>query len=455
MKSHWTIDSIFYHIYPLGMCAAPARNDLTSVPVPRLEKIIDWIPHLRDLGITALYLGPLFESTAHGYDTADYFHVDRRLGTNHTMVKLVRELHRADIKVVLDGVFNHVGRDFWAFHDLTQNKQASPFVNWFQGVDFSARSPFGDAFRYDGWNNNFDLVKLNLHSCEVRDHLFHAIRQWVEEFEIDGLRLDVADCLDPQFMRELSSFCHMLSPDLWLMGEVVHGDYNNWANPVTLDSVTNYECYKGLYSSLADKNYFEIAYSLNRQFGPGGMYRDLTLYNFADNHDVNRVASNLAKPQHLYPLYCLLFTMPGVPSIYYGSEWGLEGVRTPSDDHHLRPALDLDRLRADSPQPGLPAILARLAHIRQNTFALRHGDYREVFVASEQFAYSRNTEIDIVFVLLNAAATDVTFDIPASLPDRTRLVDLLNPNDEFHVNGGQLHVEKVHACWGRILQVVR
>ncbi len=453
MKTHWTTDSIFYHIYPLGFCDAPARNDFTSAPVNRLEKICEWIPHLRGLGINALYLGPVFESTAHGYDTADYFRVDRRLGTNETLAHLIQDLHRNGIKVILDGVFNHVGRDFWAFHDLQQNVESSRFRGWFQGVDFSARSQFGDVFRYEGWNGYFDLVKLNPHSPEVRDHLFHAIRQWVQEFEIDGLRLDVADSLEPQFMRDLSTFCHSLDPNFWLMGEVVHGDYNNWANTAMLDSVTNYESYKGLYSSLADKNYFEIAHTLKRQFGQGGMYRNLTLYNFADNHDVNRVASSLKNQQHLYPLYCLLFTMPGVPSIYYGSEWGLAGARTPSDDRPLRPALSLNQLRETSPQPELPAALARLASIRIATPALRHGDYTEIFVASEQFAFSRNTPDESIFVLLNAAQTDAPFDIPVSLPNGTRLVDLLNPADEFCVDGGRLRVEKVHPCWARILQV--
>jgi len=453
MQTHWTTDSIFYHIYPLGLCDAPPRNDFTSAPMPRLEKIYEWIPHLRGLGVNALYLGPLFESTAHGYDTADYFWVDRRLGTNETLSNLVRELHRNGIKVILDGVFNHVGRNFWAFRDLQQNGESSAFRNWFQGVDFSARSQSGDAFRYEGWNGNYDLVKLNPHSTEVRDHLFHAIRQWVQEFEIDGLRLDVADCLDPQFMRELSTFCHSLRPDFWLMGEVVHGDYNHWANPAMLDSVTNYECYKSLYSSLVDKNYFEVAHSLKRQFGQGGMYRNLTLYNFADNHDVNRVATSLTNPQHLYPLYCLLFTMPGIPSIYYGSEWGLEGARIQNDDRPLRPTLDLNLLRSASPQPNLPAVLARLASIRLNTSALRHGDYKEIFVASEQFAFSRSTEHETVIILLNAAATDAPFDLFVSLPNNTRLVDLLNPAEEFRVAGNRVRVEKVHACWGRILRV--
>lgn len=452
MKSHWTTDSIFYHIYPLGFCDAPKRNDFSSAPMPRLEKIHGWIGHMRELQVNALYLGPVFESTAHGYDTADYFRIDRRLGTNETLVNLVKDLHNNGIKVILDGVFNHVGRDFWAFRDLQQHGEHSAYRNWFQGINFNARSPFGDAFSYESWNGNYDLVKLNPHSPEVRDHLFHAIRQWVQEFEIDGLRLDVADCLDHQFMRELSTFCHSLKPDFWLMGEVVHGDYNNWANPAMLDSVTNYEGYKGLYSSLADKNYFEIAYSLKRQFGQGGVYCGINLYNFADNHDVNRVASSLKDPAHLYPLYFLMYTIPGIPSIYYGSEWGLEGERTQKDDHALRPTLDLTLLRKASPQPDLPAAIARLAQVRLNTPALRYGEYAELFVASQQFAFSRRMDNDTVIVLLNAAPTDAPFDIPVSLPNGTRLIDLLNPADEFCIENGRLHVEKVHSCWGRILQ---
>jgi len=453
MKTHWTTNSIFYHIYPLGFCGAPERNDFTSVPAPRLQKIHEWISHLRGLHVNALYLGPVFESSAHGYDTADYFRVDRRLGTNETLVNLVKDLHNNEIKVILDGVFNHVGRDFWAFRDLQQNGEHSVYRHWFQGVDFDSRSPFGDSFRYEGWNGNYDLIKLNLHSPEVKDHLFRAIRQWVLEFEIDGLRLDVADCLVHQFMRELSSFCHNLRPDFWLMGEVVHGDYNKWANPAMLDSVTNYESYKGLYSSLVDKNYFEISYSLNRQFGAGGLYRNLSLYNFADNHDVDRVASALKNPKHLYPLYFLLFTMPGIPSIYYGSEWGLAGRRTPKDDRPLRPTLDLSLLRSESPQPNLPSAIAQLARIRLDSPALQYGDYKELFIAHEQFAFSRKTGDDMAIILLNSASTDASFDIPVSLPHVIHLVDLLEPTDEFHVHAGRLHVEKVHSCWGRILQI--
>jgi cyclomaltodextrinase / maltogenic alpha-amylase / neopullulanase len=461
MNQHWSQNAIFYHIYPLGFCGAPERNDFRSPAVTRLDKVHEWIGHLRDLGVNALYLGPIFESTAHGYDTADYFWVDRRLGTNETLRWLVRELHSNGIRVVLDGVFNHVGRDFWAFRDVLQNRENSPYCNWFKGISFGGRSPYGDPFSYEGWAGNYDLVKLNLDEPAVKEHLLLAVKQWIVDYEIDGFRLDVADTLDLQFQRELGAFCRGLRPDFWLMGEVIHGDYRRWANPETLNSVTNYEAYKGLYSSLEDKNYFEIAYALNRQFGAGGIYRDLPLYNFVDNHDVNRVASNLSSLAHLYPLYCLLFTMPGVPSIYYGSEWGLTGKRTKTDDRPLRPCPELDQIRQKAPQPDLAKTIRQLAQIRQGSAALKAGDYTQLFVSGEQLAFSRKTENEQALVLLNAAQKPSAFELPVALNDGTRLVDLLNPaqfagqasGESFRVTGNRLRVESVPSCWARILQV--
>jgi cyclomaltodextrinase / maltogenic alpha-amylase / neopullulanase len=452
MESHWSHDAIFYHIYTLGFCGALQKNDFSSPPQPRLDQIRAWIPHLRGMGINAVYLGPLFESSTHGYDTADYYHVDRRLGTDETLIQLVRDLHANEIRVVLDGVFNHVGRKFWAFQDVVKNGQNSPYCGWFQGLHFGGRSPYGDPFTYEAWNGHYELVRLNPHNPETRRHLLEAVRHWIQDFDIDGLRLDAADCLDLGFQRELSAFTHRLRPDFWLMGEVIHGDYRRWVNPETLGSVTNYECYKGLYSSLVDENYFEIAYALNRQFGEGGLYCGLPLYNFADNHDVNRVASNLQNPAHLYPLYCLLFSMPGIPSIFYGSEWGLQGIRTPNSDAALRPHLDLDRIQHDAPQPDLPAVLQKLARIRHDSRALRRGDYRQLFVSHQQLAFSRRIKGETVFVLLNAADVPCQFDIPTQLPPKTRLVDVLNGGEDFQAVQGRLVVNEVSPHWARILK---
>ena len=155
-------NSIFYHIYPLGACGAPHFNDFQSAPEPRLRQILGWLDHIQSLGANALYLGPVFESNSHGYDTADYFHVDRRLGARADLAELARALHSRGMRLVLDGVFNHVGRNFWAFRDLQENGVNSPYRNWFADLRFDQRSPYGDPFSYAAWNGHFDLIKLNL-----------------------------------------------------------------------------------------------------------------------------------------------------------------------------------------------------------------------------------------------------------------------------------------------------
>jgi glycosidase len=447
----WIDQAVIYHIYPLGCVGAPRKNDFTQSPVPRLDRLYDWLDSIQQLGGNTLYLGPVFESTAHGYDTADYFHVDRRLGTDDTLAAFSGEVHRRGMRLILDGVFNHVGRDFWAFKDVQQYQKSSRYQNWFHQLNFDQISPYGDPFSYQGWNGNYDLVKLDTQNPEVRNHLFQAVESWIRRFQMDGLRLDAADCLNFDFLSALTAFCRACKPDFWLMGEVVHGDYNRWANPPQmLDSVTNYECYKGLYSSLAEANYFEIAYALNRQFGDRGLYRNLHLYNFVDNHDVNRVASMLRNPRHLYPLYLLLFTMPGIPSIYYGSEWGILGCREAGSDAALRPALEINKLPASSPHPDLPAAIRRFSAIRAQLPALRSGDYRQLSVSHRQFAFSRHYEHQRVIVALNSDEQPQSVDLPLPSSIHSTWKDWLNPGEEFQSENGTLTFT-IPACWGRIL----
>ena len=438
---HWSKSSVFYHIYPLGLCGAPRNNDFSSPAVPRLEKLTAWLDHIQSLGVNAIYLGPVFESSSHGYDTVDYYWVDRRLGTNADLARFSTELHRRGMRLVLDAVFNHVGRDFWAFYDLRTHLSSSPYRDWFANLRFDRRSPHNDPFSYEGWNGHYSLVKLNLANPKVKEHLFGAVETWMREFAIDGLRLDAADCLDFGFMGELAAFCRQKRPDFWLMGEVIHGDYRRWANPGMLASVTNYECYKGLYSSHLECNYFELAYTLNRQFGPQGIYRDLPLYTFADNHDVNRVASLLNNPTQLYPLYALLFSVPGIPSIYYGSEWGLSGKKERYSDLPLRPDLDLNTMQRSAPQPALAPFISRLAAIRGASPALQHGSYRQLWVDRQQFAFAREAEGDSVIVAVNSDDKAARLQL-SSLPGAGGvLVDLLQPADHYRQVGDSCAIE--------------
>jgi glycosidase len=450
MKTSWIEEAFFYHIYPLGLCGAPQRNNLNLPVEPRLDTLYPWLDHIQGLGANAIYLGPVFQSTSHGYDTIDYYQVDRRLGNNDALARFSDAVHQYGMQLVLDGVFNHVGRDFWAFKDVLERGENSPYQGWFSNLRFGERSPKGDPFQYESWGGHYSLVKLNLQNQHVRDHIFDAVRMWMDKFGIDGLRLDAADCIDFDFLRALHGFTKSRNPEFWLLGEVVHGDYRQWVNSTTLDSVTNYSAYKGLYSSLNDANYFEIAHGLDQQFGENGQYQDLFLYNFVDNHDVDRVASKLKDPAHLYPLYILLFTMPGIPSLYYGSEWGISGVKEKWTDAPLRPALDIDNMKMSIPHPSLTSTISRLVQIRKGSNALSIGSYRQIFVDHQLFVFMRVFNGEHFLIALNRDKEERT--ITLTLPWKSGILrDLLNQGETFEVNAGKADLS-IPACWGRILK---
>jgi cyclomaltodextrinase / maltogenic alpha-amylase / neopullulanase len=453
MDTAWYNDAIFYHIYPLGLSGAPDHHDLTEPMEQRLDRLYPWLDHARWLGCDALYLGPVFESSSHGYDTCDYYQVDRRLGDNAALTRFSAAVHQRGMRLVLDGVFNHVGRDFWAFRDVLEKGEESTYVDWFQHLRFGETSPMGDPFRYEGWQGHFSLVKLNLAHPHVRAHVFDAVGLWMDRFNIDGLRLDAADCIDLDFLRALRSFVKARQPDFWLMGEVVHGDYRDWANTETLDSVTNYECYKGMFSSLNASNYFEVAYSLDRQFGKQGLYRGIPLYNFVDNHDVDRVGSKLVKGEHLYPLYLLLFSMPGVPSVYYGSEWGIQGVKGGHSDAPLRPALTLSHMDRQSPQPDLVKVIRKLGAIRRRSTALRQGDYQPLHVDHQQLAFLRQSSDEAILVVLNSEPRPVNLNLRL-VGNLQAFEDLMDPGEIIPVVDGHINID-LPASWGRLLKGVR
>lgn len=423
----WAYESVFYQIYPLGFCGAPFEND--GEQQSRILKMIDWIPHIGKLGANAIYFSPLFESDTHGYNTRDYTKIDCRLGTNEDFARVCEELHRADIRIVLDGVFNHVGRGFWAFQDVLQNRENSRYRDWFH-IDFGRNSNYNDGLWYEGWEDNFDLVKLNLQNPEVVRHIFDAIKYWVEAFDIDGLRLDVAYCLDREFLKNLRSYTDSLKEDFFLVGETLHGDYKQWANDEMCHSVTNYECYHGMHSSFNSMNMFEICHSLIRQYGPEEwtLYKGLHLFNFVDNHDVSRIASVLNDERHLPLIYALCFAMPGIPCIYYGSEWGAEGDKSAGD-----PAL---RACFDEPEFGeLAEWIAKLADVKKNSRALNFGGFRSIVLTNHQCIFERACEDERILVAINASDQPYTahFDAGCGMAD-----DLLTGSPHDFGGGSEL-----------------
>ena len=421
-------NAVFYHIYPLGFCGV-INNKKNILSASGFDKFDDkWINHLKNMGINSVYFGPIFQSSYHGYDTIDYLKIDDRLGTNDDFKNIVSKLHDNNIRVIIDGVFNHVGRDFWAFVDVKNNKANSQYSSWFN-IDFNGNSNYNDGFYYEGWEGHYDLVKLNLYNKNVRDYLLHVVEEWVHEFDIDGIRLDVAYLLNKNFIKELRLTTNKFNNDFWLMGEMIHGDYNSIVSPEMLHSATNYELYKGLYSSHNDKNYFEIAYSLNRQFGEYGIYRNLTLYNFVDNHDVNRIATIINDKRYLNNIYTLLFTIPGVPSIYYGSEWGIEGDKSITD-LNLRPELSIDNFDNDDKSKKLEDFITKLISIRKNNKELTLGIYKEFIVKNKQFVFGRYLNDNWIIILLNLDDKEEYIELN-SIFKKKDIINLLDENDKY------------------------
>ena len=392
----WYDEAVFYHIYPLGLTGAPKQNDYGE-PVHRLNTLLPWVDHIKEIGGSALYIGPLFESVGHGYETTDYKKLDSRLGTNEDLTAFVAYCHEQGIKVIFDGVFNHTGRDFFAFKDIQANRENSQYKDWYCNVNFWGNNEYNDGFSYDNWGGYNLLVKLNQKNPAVVDYICDVIRFWVSEFDVDGIRLDAADVLDFDFMRALRRTANEVEPDFWLMGEVIHGDYSRWVNGETLHSVTNYTLHKALYSGHNDHNYFEIAHTVRRLQNMG----TLKLYNFVDNHDVERIYTKLTNKAHFAPVHVLLYTLPGVPSIYYGSEFGIEGRKEYGSDDSLRPALNIEDYKDSVKTNPCTALIAALGKVRQAVPALSYGSYDELMLTNRQFAYARDLDGTRVIVSVN------------------------------------------------------
>ena len=427
----WYEQAVFYHIYPLGLLGAEKTNTLTET-AHRFVALEDWIPHIHALNGSAIYIGPLFESSTHGYDTRDFRLVDRRLGSNEDFARFVRLCHESGIRVVVDGVFNHTGREFFAFQDICEKREASPYKDWYRGVNFGWGSPLGDPFSYEAWQGHFELPCLNLWNPKVRQYLFDSIRFWVDNFDIDGIRLDCANVLDFGFMKELREKTSSMKPDFWLMGEVIHGEYSRWVNPEMLHSVTNYELHKALYSGHNDHNYFEIAHNVRRLEAVGK-----SLYTFVDNHDEDRIASKLNHPANLFPVYQLLFTLPGIPSIYYGSEWGIEGKRSRTSDEVLRPALTLSGM--DGKAPELISHITALGKIHAEHDAFHSGSYKELLLTNRQYAFSRSGEHGTLISAVNndEQPASISIPLPCAASDA---VSLLPGEIPFSLENGRLSV---------------
>ena len=443
----WFDEAIFYHIYPLGMLGAPTQNDY-SEPVHRLKELDKWIDHLKGLGVNAIYIGPLFQSVGHGYETTDYKLLDSRLGDNDDLKAFVKNCHDNSIRVIFDGVFNHTGRDFFAFKDIQNNREGSRYRDWYCNVNFGGNNEYNDGFSYDNWGGYNLLAKLNQRNPEVRDYICDVIRFWVDEFDVDGIRLDAADVLDFEFMKALRGVANTVKPEFWLMGEVIHGDYTRWVNEGTLHSVTNYTLHKALYSGHNDHNYFEIAHTVKRLYEMGGNRPDgLKLYNFSDNHDVERIITKLNNKANYAPVHILMYTLPGVPSIYYGSEFGIEGKKEKFSDASLRPCLKYEDYKDALENNTCTQLIARLGEARSVAKMLSYGDYREAVLTNRQYAFVRSWNGQSAIIAVNNDEGPATVYVNG-VPDGTYHGAISGRT--YTVQGGNVQID-IPANYGDIL----
>jgi len=421
----WFNESVFYQIYTLNFCGAPDFND--GKLQHRILRVNDFADYLEDLGIKGVYFNPLFSSDRHGYDTRDFRKLDERLGDNDDLKNVIKNLHDHGIKVVLDGVLNHVGRGFFAFKDVLEKKWDSPYKDWFR-IDFNGNSNYNDGFWYEGWEGHYELVKLNLDNPEVQNYLLDSLRFWINEFDIDGLRLDVAYLLPRWFMAMVSDTAKSIKPGFFMVGEVLGDNAGYMFSEGKLDSITDYPSYKGFWSSFNSLNMFEIAHTLKRNMFE--MYRGKSLLTFLDNHDVDRIATKLEDKDKLPLLFGLQMALPGIPCIYYGSEWGQEGKKIPGQpDDALRPEFT-------KPMPNeLTDIVKNFIKIRSEHPALSVGSFKEIRLTNRQYVFEREYNGERIIVALNIdnQEYDLHFDARAG-----RGLDLVTGKDHDFGGGSKL-----------------
>lgn len=454
-----------YHVFPLGALRAPYRN---------IRVLTSLIPHLQSLRVDSILLGPIFKSETHGYDVTDMYHLDSRLGNNDDLKIMVRDFHNAGLHVFFDAVWNHSSRHHFAYRDLREKGQNSPYANWYRNPRFNTPNLCGDSFTVDCWAGFQELPAFNLRNPDVERELIHCAEYWMNEFGIDGIRIDAAEDMDLDFLHHLATACHRKRSEFWMMGEVVFGDPRRWLE-VGMNSVTNYQTYKSCWSSLNDGNMFELAYNLNQLFDDkSGTCKGARLQLFNENHDTNRIYSQLKNKQDNFVQHLLFYTLPGVPTIYYGEEFGLNATKGGCDDWNLRPPMRIEsgHIRFDNypksanalpemnnsaNQENLLSEIRHLASVRLDCDALREGGYQQEFVHSQQFAFWRTHQNGDALVLINQQDAPVQFEIDlhkhlAHAQQESTLKNLrdLLSNDSIKIKNSKITV-LIPPKWGRIL----
>ncbi|WP_127782943.1 alpha-amylase family glycosyl hydrolase [Rhodococcus sp. X156] len=366
----WPEHVMWWHLYPLGFTGAPIHPE-PSAPddgptagavTHRLHGVEAWLDHVLALGLNGIALGPVFASQTHGYDTVDYFRIDPRLGDEHDFDHLVAAAHQRGIRVLLDGVFNHVGRAHPAFVQVEQHGPASATAELFR-VDWAGWRP-GDPVRAEVFEGHEHLVALNHESAAVADLVARVMTYWLDR-GADGWRLDAAYAVPPAFWARVLPEVRRSHPSAWFSGEVIHGDAAQIVRTSTMDSLTQYELWQGIWHGIGERNLFELAHALRRH---NDLLATFVPSTFVGNHDVTRIASAIGVDLVPHAL-AVLFTVAGTPSVYAGDELAWTGIKEErlGGDEAVRPLFPPRPPTEDELEPAARHVL----HAHQALIALR------------------------------------------------------------------------------------
>jgi cyclomaltodextrinase / maltogenic alpha-amylase / neopullulanase len=379
----WVQHAIWWQVYPLGFVGAFPAEAPPDPAEHRLRRIVDWLDHAIELGTSGIALGPIFESRTHGYDTTHHDRIDARLGDDADFDHLIDEAHRRGLRVLLDGVFNHVGVDFPRYREAAQG--------WFQqrGNDFHTFEGHGG------------LITLNHASEDVAAYVVDVMAHWLDR-GADGWRLDAAYAVPDSFWAKVIPRVRESHPDAWFLGEVIHGDYSARVRDATFDSVTQYELWKAIWSSLNDGNFYELDWAMQRHNGFLGSFVPMT---FIGNHDVTRIASRLDDPRHLAHALVVLLTVGGTPSIYAGDEYGFHGVKEErfGGDDMIRPEFGFPPLQLDPRAAGIFRLHQFLIGMRRRHAWLRSATTEALRLRNRHYVYVSRHDEEAMIIALNIA----------------------------------------------------
>ena len=404
----WVGHAVWWHVFPLGFLGAEKERLGAVADVQhRLPRLEGWLDYLVGLGASGLLLGPVFESSTHGYDTVDHLAIDRRLGDASDFDSLVGAAHERGVRVLLDGVFNHVGRDFGQFQEALRDGPGSPAAQWFHLFWAGADEP-----DYEHFEGHRSLVTLNHSSPAVVDHVVEVMCHWLDR-GADGWRLDAAYAVPASFWAAVLPRVRERHPDAYLVGEVLHGDYADYVAAAGLDSVTQYELWKSIWSSLNDRNFHELAWTLSRHDALLDTFVPLT---FVGNHDVTRIASRLTDPEHLAHALVVLLTVAGTPCVYYGDEQGFHGVKEDrvGGDDAVRPAFPADAAELSALGAPVLDLHRRLIALRRRHPWLHEARTTVEHVTNDVVVYVSRRGDDALTVVLNVADTPCTVTVPGA-----------------------------------------